>query len=363
MKFECRGGALVTAVQQVAKARSTQTDQSYLQDIHIALESHQLTVRATDLELFCEKSLSVKGIQNGSCILKGETLVKIISFLQKNDTVFSCELVDGVFSITSDKEVIEIKTTPYEDFPVLPSQGEPLGVVSKEVLVDLLKEVAFCAATTEIKPEIASVYLYTKEGSLISVATDSYRLAEKVVEAPEGLSLSVLIPQKHIADIVFIISEETSTLSLSMYESILTISTDNLTLCIHTTTGQFPDYRQLFPSSFTTTAMLSKAELQNALTLTTYFTEQYSQVKCVFTDTSLTLHSKNETVGQVTNTVAISKTGDDIEVSYNNRYFLDALSHITGNTLKASFTAPTRPVIIQSTEDISFTYLLMPLNR
>lgn len=363
MKFECRGGSLVTAVQQVAKARSKQSGQHFLQDIHITLDTHQLTLRATNLELFCEKSISVKGIQNGSCILQGETLLKIISFLQKNDAVFVCELIDGVFSITGDKEVIEIKTTPYEDFPTLPPQGDSLGSLSKETLSSLLKDVSFCAATTEIKPEIASVFLYTKDMQLISVATDSYRLAEKVVDAPENFSLAVLIPQKHVADILYIVSEEEEEISLSLYESILTLSTQNLTLCIHTTTGQFPDYRQLFPKEFTTTVTLIKEDLQKALTLTTYFTEQYSQVKCVFAGEQVTFHSKNEAVGQVTNSVASTKVGDDIEVSYNSRYFLDALSHLSGSTLVCSFTTAQKPVFIQSKEDAQFTYLLMPLNR
>lgn len=363
MKFECRGGALVTAVQQVAKARSRQSGQHYLQDIHVSLDTHQLTLRATNLELFCEKSIAVKGIQNGACILQGDTLVKIISFLQKNDTVFSCELIDGVFSITGEKEVIEIKTTPYEDFPTLPQQGEQVGSVSKDDLITLLKDVSFCAATTEIKPEIASVYLYTKEGVLFAVATDSYRLAEKKIDAPEGLSLSVLIPQKHITDIIYILGEENGDLELALYESILTITTNNLTLCIHTTTGQFPDYRQLFPKEFTTTVTLSKDDLQKALTLTTFFNEQYSQVKCVFSDTALTLHSKNDAIGQVTNSITVVKSGDDIEVTYNNRYFLDVLSHLSGTTLICSFTTAQRPVSIQSKEDVSFSYLLMPLNR
>lgn len=363
MKFECKGDALVTSVQQVAKARSKQANQNYLNDIHVSLEGHQLSLRATNLELFCEKSISVKGIQNGSCILQGETLVKIIPFLQKTDKVFTCELIDGVFSITSDKEVIEIKITPYEDFPTLPPQGESVGVISRADLSTLLKEVSFCAATTEIKPEIASVYLYTKDSHVIAVATDSYRLAEKTLDAPEGLQLNVLIPQKHIADILYIIGEEEGDIELSLYESILTLSIANLSLCIHTVTGQFPDYRQLFPKEFTTIVTLTKDGLQKALTLTTFFTEQYSQVKCIFSDNSLTLHSKNEAVGQVTNSVQIVKTGEDMEVSYNNRYFLDVLPHTVGNTLTCSFTTPIRPMFIQSKEDVSFIYLLMPLNR
>lgn len=363
MKFECKGEVFIKAVQQVARARSKQQSQNYLQDIHLELDTHLLTLRATNLEIFCEKSIPVKGLTNGTCILPGEAFLRILSTFQSLDTVLVCELVDGVFSITTEKGVIEIKTTPYEDFPTLPSQGSSIGSISKDSLNTLLKEVVFCSATTDIKPEIASVYIYTKDDLIYSVATDSYRLAEKSIPNDANMECSILIPQKHIGDVLQILSEENETFTLSQYESILSISTSNLTLSIHTVTGQFPDYRQLFPKTFTTTINLSKEDLQKTLTLTTFFNEQYSQVECKFSDGKVTFHSRNEAIGQVTHTINTTKEGDDIEAKYNNRYFLDVLPHIEGGTVSCFFTTPNRPMFIKSPQDTSFTYLLMPLNR
>jgi DNA polymerase-3 subunit beta len=350
MKFECRGEVFIKA-------------QNYLQDIHLELDTHLLTLRATNLELFCEKSIPVKGLTNGTCILQGEAFLRILSTFQSLDTVLICEVNEGIFSITTDKGVVEIKTTPYEDFPTLPAQGSTIGSISKDNLSTLLKEVSFCAATTDIKPEIASVYLYTKNDLIYSVATDSYRLAEKSIPNTTDVECSLLIPQKHVGDILQILGDEEEDFTLSLQESILSVSTTNLTLSIHTVTGQFPDYRQLFPKEFTTTITVAKEELQKALTLTTFFNEQYSQVECVFTDNKVTFHSRNESVGQVTHTITSTKKGEDIEVKYNNRYFLDVLSHIEGGTIMCMFTTPNRPMFIQGNKDISFTYLLMPLNR
>ena len=328
MKFECKGDVFIKAVQQVARARSKQQSQNYLQDIHLELDTHLLTLRATNLEIFCEKSIPVKGLTNGNCILQGEAFLRILSTYQSLDSVLTCEVVDGIFSITTEKGIVEIKTTPYEDFPTLPPQGSLIGSLSKEAINTLFKEVAFCAATTDIKPEIASVYLYTKDDLVYSVATDSYRLAEKTLPNESELDCSILIPQRHIGDILQILSDESESFTLSQYESILSFSTSNLTLSIHTVTGQFPDYKQLFPKNFTTTVNLSKDELQKALTLTTFFNEQYSQVECIFIDNKATFHSKNEAIGQVTHTISTQKEGEDMEVKYNNKYFLDVLSHI-----------------------------------
>ena len=363
MKFECKGSIFIKAVQQVSRARSKVQSQNQLQDIHLEVSDHLLSLRATNLELFCEKSIPVKGIINGACLLQGETLLRIISTFTSNDITFTCEIIEGVFTITTEKGVIEIKTTPYEDFPTLPSQGEQLGVLSQESISTLLREVSFCSATTDIKPEISSVFIYTKDNLIYSVATDSYRLAEKTIPNEKDLEFSFLIPQKHIGEILQILNEEEGDILLSKNQSILSLTGQTVTLSIHTITGHFPDYQQLFPKEFTTTVTLSKEELQKALLLTTFFNEQYSQVECIFTDNKCTLHSKNEKIGQVTHTINGTIEGDDIEVKYNNKFFLEVLPHIEGDSLTCLFTTPNKPLFIKGKQDITFTYLLMPLNR
>jgi DNA polymerase-3 subunit beta len=362
MKFECKGEVFIKAVQQVSRARSKTQSQQFLQDIHLEITNHLLSLRATNLELFCEKSIPVKGIVNGACLLQGETLLRIISTFNSKDITLTCELIEGVFTITTEKGIIEIKTTPYEDFPTLPSQGEQIGSLPKESIDTLLREVSFCSATTDIKPEISSVFVYTKDSFIYAVSTDSYRLAEKTIPNDRDLDFSFLIPQKHIGEILQIISEEED-LILSQNQSILSLTGNTLTLSINTITGHFPDYRQLFPKEFTTTVSLSKEEIQKALLLTTFFNEQYSQVECIFTEGKCTLHSKSEKVGQVTHTISAQKEGEDIEVKYNNKFFLDVLPHIEGDSLICTFTTPHKPVFIRGTQDITFTYLLMPLNR
>lgn len=363
MKFECKGEVFIKAVQQVSRARSKVQTQQILQDIHVEITNHLLTLRATNLELFCEKSISVKGYVNGACLLQGETLLRIISTFNAKDITLTCEIVDGVFTITTEQGVIEIKTTPYEDFPTLPSQGTQLGVLKKEEIDTLLREVSFCSATTDIKPEISSVYLYTKDGNIYAVATDSYRLAEKTIPNDKDLDFAFLIPEKHIGEILQILNEEEGELLISKNDSIISFTGSTCTLSIHTVLGHFPDYKQLFPKEFITTVSVTKEDLQKALLLTTFFNEQYSQVECIFSNNTCTLHSKSERVGQVTHTIKTKQEGEDIEVKYNNKFFLDVVPHIQGNELTCMFTTPNKPVFIRSKQDITFTYLLMPLNR
>ncbi len=363
MKFECISEYLIITVEQVAKARSKSSTAAYLQDVYISLDDHQLTLRATNLEMTCEKSISVKGIHNGSVLIKGDILVKTVQAFKNKKTPLTCEVIEGVFVIASGNDVIEIKTTPQEDFPTLPHTGEELVTLPQDTFSTLIREVMFCAATTEIKPEIASVYLYNDKEVLTAVATDSYRLAEKKIHTENIPTVNLLIPQKYITDILSILESEEGDLTLSYQTGILTFTKNNLTLSVHSLTGQFPDYRQLFPKECTTTVVLSKEELTKALTVTSLFTENYSPLSCQIDGTTLTLQTKSESLGKATQTLEVTLTGEPISVYYNNRYFLDVIPHIEGNQMKMEFTTPNRPVVITSMNNTSFTYLLMPVNR
>ena len=363
MKFECKADKFIWAVEQVSKARSKSGVTTYLQDIYIELEEHILTLRATNLEIICEKSIPVKGIQNGKTIIKGDILVKTVAVIKNRDENMVCELVEGVFVISIRENVVEIKTTKEEDFPTLPKIGEEICEIPGKTLTNLLREVMFCSATTEIKPEIASIYLYTTEDELVAVATDSYRLAEKKSKIKLDNSLNVLIPSRYIAEILAILEVEEGNIILSKNDGTLTFTKDNLTLSIQTITGNFPDYKQLFPKEFNISMEVKKDDLVRALSITSLFTEQYSPLSCRVEEGKFIIQSRNEVSGGATEIIKGKHEGDTVHAHYNSRYFLDTLPHLEGDTVKLRFTTPNRPVVITGKKDLSYTYLLMPVNR
>ena len=69
-------------------------------------------------------------------------------------------------------------------------------VLSAEKLVSGLRNVWYSAAQSDIKPEIASVYLYGEGEEVFFVATDSFRLAEKSIVAEKVSQNSLWIPHQ-----------------------------------------------------------------------------------------------------------------------------------------------------------------------
>lgn len=253
MKFEINSIKLFKIINQVGKARNKNTLNTYLNNIYIKNEDNNLIMRATNLELTCEKSVSVKSIVNGECLIDGNILTKISSYFSNIDTNINCELVDNIFNIKYLKNKIQLKTVSLEDFPNIPKQGNFLTKIKLKNYIDLIKSVSFCAASSELKPEISSIYLYSKDNYLLSVATDSFRLAEKkIVFKNNNDDINILISQKNINEKISILEnlkEESENEEIELYynNNTLTIQNSNTIIAIRAINGSFPDYRQLFP--------------------------------------------------------------------------------------------------------------------
>lgn len=372
MKFEINSTKLFKIISQVGKARNKSNLNSYLNNIYIKSEDNYLTMRATNLEFTCEKTIPIKGILNGECLINGEVLTKISNYFSNIDTTVVCELIDETLNITYLKNKIQLKTIKLEDFPKIPPTGNYIANMKLITFIDMLRSVSFCASTSEIKPEISSIYLYSKGTDLFSVATDSFRLAEKKVHFTNpNEDINILISQKKINEMLFILDslkEEGDGEDIDIYnnENTLTIQKENTTLAIRSINGNFPDYRQLFPKEWNSKVVIQKKDLRDALNLSTIFVNNYSYIdlKVDKEENIIKIKSKNDKIGALDRDISpIKIEGEDIESSYNSNYFLDGLSHIDGENIELYFTSSNRPMFIKDSSNESFTYLLMPLNK
>ena len=80
-----------------------------------------------------------------------------------------------------------------------------------------------------------------------------------------------------------------------------------------------------------------------------------------FEDTLLHVYCSTQ-YGKVNDQVRIKKEGDDLEISFNNRYLLDALRACKDETILASLTGPLTSMMLTPVghRDSSYIYLVLP---
>jgi DNA polymerase-3 subunit beta len=272
---------------------------------------------------------------------------------------------DGNLLIKTKKTQIKLKSHPHEDFPTIPMvNGDSFEIESKK-LIDGIRSVYYSSSVSDVKPEISSVFIYTNGDNLVFVSTDSFRLAEKKIKIKTMPEISgILIPFKNVSEILKIFGEIQGSIKVCFNKNQISFFSDNIYLTSRIVDGIFPDYRQIIPKNSTTEAVVLKQDLLNALKLSNIFSDKFNQVnlKIIPKEKTLELSSANNDVGENKTYLDAVVNGENIELSFNYKYFLDCFQSIATDSVSIKAEA-SRPMVISPVSDSSFTYLIMPMNR
>lgn len=365
MKLQCKTEQLKNAVSLAEKMTGKNLTLPTLHAILLVASGKSLKVRSTNLAVGVEIEIPATVEQEGVVLIKGEVLSSVAGNIPPKHDV-SLSLEGENLKVTSEGNTTIIKCLPQEDFPTLPLvEGESFEIKSI-TLQEGIRSVYFCAATTEIKPEIASIFIYTDQDSLVFVATDSFRLAEKRIKVKHIPEISkVLIPYKSIPDILRVLDLFSGDVTIAFNRNQLSLSGGGIYFTTRLIDGAFPDYKMIIPKEEKTKVIVIKSELLSTLRLSTIFADKFFQVTfSVHTsDKKVLIDSKNTDVGSSSSSIEAVIEGESIEVSFNLKYFLDVFQAIIGDSVSISFTEPNRPIIIKAIGDMTFLYLLMPTNR
>jgi DNA polymerase-3 subunit beta len=365
MKATCNIEKLKTAVTLADRMTGKNMTLPILNAILLIAEGNTIKIRSTNLNVGIELEIPATIDVEGSVVLKGDVVASVCNNISgANDVLLTLENDNLMMKAT--KATTIIKALPSDEFPTLPTvEGDHIEI-KRAVLEEGIRSVFFASATTDIKPEIASIYLYSEGGVLHIVATDSFRLAEKKI-AVKGLAdiSKILIPYKNINDVLRALEVCGETVRIAYTRNQIAFSGNGVYFTSRLIDGGFPPYQLIIPKEEMTSVVVMKQDLINTLKLSTIFTDKFFQV--VFSidpsQKQLTITSKNSDVGSVSSTVDAVIKGEAIEVVCNLKYFLDVFQAITGDSMSLSFTTAQKPIIIRSVTDTNFLYLLMPTNR
>lgn len=355
---------LLDRLDLVGKVSTKHVSLPVLQCVFLEAKGNTLTLRSTNLEIGIESTVAVTVIEEGCVAVPASTLTQTIQYMSQKEVTLRAE--DNVLIVEGSGSETNIKTIPHEEFPIIP-RIEGSGQVINKTLFSLgIKTAAFAASQSSIKPELGSVYiLQKKEHTLTFVSTDSFRLMEKTVPQ-KGLILddSILIPQKNAMELARVCDVRDGEPEFKVNENQCALSfPDGVYITSRLTSGSFPDYEQIIPKEYSTHSTLLKNDLAHAFKKTNIFLNKFMQVTLHVTQQSLTVSANSGEVGTTTESVQAQTEGDDLTLSFNQRYISEPLSHIADESIVMHFAGLGRPLVIKGVNDESLRYLVMPMNK
>lgn len=366
MKIEAVKEKLSTAVSKAGKITSKNITLPVLSCLLLETNKNFLKIKATNLDLGVEIMIPVKVEEEGIVAVPSQVINNFLNNLEENKNV-SLIKKDNTLEIRSESSVADIKTLPTEDFPTIPSieNAKSFKIQAKDFLKGI-KAVIYSSSTSSVKPELASVYIYSDEEGVVFVATDSFRLAEKRIKIKKPIDFGgILIPFRNASDIVRLFEDIDDEIEIKVSKNQISLFYSGIYVVSRIIDGVFPDYKQIIPKEHKTQVIILKQDIINSLKLSNIFSDNFNQIniKVVPGKRLFQVRTKNIDVGESVNVIDSTVEGEDIDINFNHRYITDCLSSIESDSVFLTFNGVSKPLVIKGVSDKSFTYLVMPMNR
>ena len=365
MEIKIPQSTLLRALELVTRISTKHVTLPVLQCVLFKVTEKKVTLCATNLEIGTEIELNATITEAGTIAVPSSTLLQTIQFITEKDVVLKVE--DTTLTIESTNSETQIKSIPHDEFPSIPKVEVGGQVVNRSLFALGIKTVAFAASQSSIKPELGSINIHqTKEHTLTFVATDSFRLMEKIVPQ-KGVVLddALLIPQKNATELARVADmlDEDPILIVNENQCALQFQDSGVYITSRLVTGSFPDYNQIIPKEYATKSTVLRSDLIHSFKRSNVFLNKFLQVTITVTKESLTITANNGEVGNTSESIPAKSTGDELTVSFNQHYLLEPLQHITDDSVELHFAGIGRPLVIKGVSDTTLRYLVMPMNK
>lgn len=365
MKLSCKTIKLRQAINKASILASKGTTLPILSSILIVSEEEGLYIRATNLQVGMEIKIDAKIEAPGRLAVSAQLFNGVLSNIKDEDIYL--EIIDGTLVVKTNSIVSKLKIVSADDFPSLPKVNPEYSFsIESKTLIEGIRSVSYAALVSDIRPEIASIYVFSDGEALFFVATDSFRLAEKKIDIVGVDSFSgILIPAKNGAELVKVLSEMEGFITVGVNDNQLSVSNDTVYITSRLVEGAFPDYKQIIPNKFNTEVVCLKNDVIGILKMTNIFNDQLNTLRfyIVKDDNKCQLKSINNELGEVVSNLEAKIDGNDISLTINQRYMQDVLGVLNTDSLSMSFVDDLKPMVIQGIGDKTFRYLIMPMKQ
>jgi DNA polymerase-3 subunit beta len=290
-----------------------------------------------------------------------------------NDDNVSIELLqDDSLHLQSDSGSIKIKWLDASEFPLVPPIQEEISFsLTGNVLKKSIIKTLFSAAEGNIRPTLAGIYLQVAGKQISFASTDSLRLSEYILDNEKDfwVEFSQIIPAKTCSEVSRIV-EDKAEIKLVSWDNQVAFYTENIKIYSRLLNWAFPDYKEFFPDSFQSKAIVNKDDLVSVLRKINLISRENNfSIKMSFSvENGLLLETSETQIGEWSLPLVASVEWPDDIIWVNSTFLLEALSVIETSHVSMSFLSAQKPIlIVPISEDQKkirgdYKHIIMPLS-
>jgi len=347
-----------------------------LSNVMIRARGGNIELITTNLEVGAVHSIRGKIEVEGEFTVDSKIITDYVGLLPNKKT--NLEQKNNYLVIECDNYKTKIIGQPTEDFPLIP-QVDKTNYYSLKVdeFGQALSQVVFAVSANESRLELSGVNFSFNNNSLTLAATDSYRLAEKTVKikANTESNKNIIIPAKTLQELIRILSglkdsgevgSDGEEIKFYVSDNQVLFSVKSTELVSRLIEGQYPDYKQIIPTSTKTTALVSRNELLRATKASSLFSKTgINDINLDFpqNQNKIVISSASGQTGESVTNLDATVKGADNGIIVNSHYLLDGLNNINTENIKIEIIDNNTPCILKPETEKNYLYIVMPIKQ
>lgn len=370
MNFTINRDLLLTNLNSVSKALSTKVQMPVLTGIKFDVLKDHILITASNNEISIQASIKdskqLKVEEEGSFLAPGKYLIDLVRKTESKDIDF-IGYEDNSIKILADKSNFTLKGLDIENYPMISFDNSPTFITIDAInLKQIIRKTTFATSLSESRVILTGVSFQTSQNNMQVVATDSYRLAKKVMvfdhEYPE---VKVVIPSKSLEELNKIIEENEEIVEIHFTKTKALFKYKALLYQTRLLEGTFPNTDSLIPTQFLTSVKFNKNELISAIERVSIFSNLETSSIIKFTlnnDKTAEISSKTE-IGDAKEELTPTECANGVafQIAFSAKYFIEALRSFNSTEVEIHFTGEIKPFIITGEYDHNLIQLILPV--
>ena len=360
MKFRCDRDVLSEALQTVQRGVSTRPGIPALTGVLLSVGEGGLTLVTTDLEVTTEMRVEVEAQEQGMALVPARLVADMVKSLAPDAVEFEADESQARVRCRSFEGTLRCLAA--EDFP---SMREPQGVkvtVDAPTFGEAVGQVVKAASRDEARPILTGVLLEANREGVTMVATDSYRLAVRELQASGDGEAKTLVPERAITEVGrAAATEEKGEVEMVLGDAQATFRVGSLVLTSRLIEGEFPNYRQLIPEAGGNRLTAPRQELLEAVRRVGLLARENSPVRVELNALGVRLVSSSPDLGGAVEALEAGYEGEEMTAAFNPGYIADGLTGVVGERVAIELRDGLKPAVLRGEADDAFTYLVMPV--
>jgi DNA polymerase-3 subunit beta len=377
MKISCLQENLAKGLATVGRAVATRSTLPVLSNILLETDVGRLRLAATNLEIGINCWIGARVEEEGSTTVPARLLTEFVNSLPPGQIDIELAERTQTLNLKCARFEANIKGIEASEFPEVPT-AESIGGqnnlhLEADTFRQMIDQVVFAAATDESRPILTGVLAKFHQGGLTMAAADGFRLS--VTSADVGVDLDeiaqVIIPARALAELNRISSDQEDPIELIITptRNQILFHMSNTDLVSQLIEGNFPDYNQIIPKSHTTRTIVKAQEFLKAVRVAFLFARDAANIIRLnivpgseLTPGQMIITGTSAEFGDNVSEMDATIEGDGIEIAFNARYLIDALSVAGMPEVVLETSTPSSPGLIRPIGGDDFKCVIMPMH-